>query len=103
MGSLAKRFPPFCPNLMASGLIFNSIVSLVSQGQRTKDMIHQIMRLLAIRSIENNDRLGLIRFLVWSDKNGIWSDSDSIANDMEPISLQEAKEKAQEFLASMVD
>jgi len=65
-------------------------------------MIHQIMRLLAIRSIENNDRLGLIRFLVWSDKNGIWSDSDSIANDMEPISLQEAKEKAQEFLASMV-
>lgn len=66
-------------------------------------MIHQIMRLLAVRSIENNDRLGLIRFLVWVDGNGIWSDSDSIANDMEPISLQEAKEKAQEFLASMVD
>ena len=66
-------------------------------------MIHQIMRLLAIRSIENNDREGLIRFLVWVDGNGIWSDSDSIANDMEPISLQEAKEKAQEFLVSMVD
>ena len=66
-------------------------------------MIHQIMRLLAVRSIENNDRLGLIRFLVWVDGNGIWTDSDSIANDMEPISLQEAKEKAQEFLASMVD
>lgn len=66
-------------------------------------MIHQIMRLLAIRSIENEDRQGLIRFLVWVDSNGIWTDSDSIANDMEPISLQEAKEKAQEFLASMVD
>lgn len=65
-------------------------------------MIHQIMRLLAIRSIENNDRLGLIRFLVWVDGNGIWSDSDSIANDMEPIGLQEAKEKAQEFLDGMV-
>ena len=66
-------------------------------------MIHQIMRLLAIRSIENNDRLGLIRFLVWVDGNGIWTDSDSIANDMEPITFQEAKEKVQEFLASMVN
>jgi hypothetical protein len=66
-------------------------------------MIHQIMRLLAIRSIENNDRLGLIRFLVWSDGNGIWSDSDSIANDMEPITFEDAKAKALEFLAGMVN
>jgi len=66
-------------------------------------MIHQIMRLLAIRSIENNDREGLIRFLVWVDGNGIWTDSDSIANDMEPLTFQEAKDKASEFLANMVD
>ena len=66
-------------------------------------MIHQIMRLLAVRSIENNDRLGLIRFLVWVDGNGIWTDSDSILNDMEPITFEDAKAKTLEFLASMVD
>lgn len=66
-------------------------------------MINQIMRLLAIRSIENNDRLGLIRFLVWVDGNGIWSDQDSIANDMDPITFEDAKSKVLEFLASMVD
>ena len=66
-------------------------------------MIHQIMRLLAIRSIENNDRLGLIRFLVWVDGNGIWTDSDSTLNDMEPITFEDAKAKALEFLVGMVD
>ena len=65
--------------------------------------IFKIMKVRAKDSILNNDREGLIRFLVWVDGNGIWTDSDSLANDMEPISLQEAKEKAQEFLASMVD
>lgn len=66
-------------------------------------MIQNIMRLLAIRSIENEDRQGLIRFLVWVDGNGIWRDSDSLSNDMEPISFSEAKEKTLEFLARMVD
>ena len=65
--------------------------------------LSRIMRIRAKDAIANNDRQGLIRFLVWVDGNGIWSDQDSIANDMEPIGLQEAKEKAQEFLASMVD
>jgi len=61
------------------------------------------MRLLAIRSIENNDREGLIRFLVWVDGNGIWTDSDSFANDMDPITFEDAKAKVLGFLAGMVD
>lgn len=65
--------------------------------------LSKIMRIKAEDAIADNDRQGLIRFLVWVDGNGIWTDSDSLANDMEPMTFQEAKEKALEFLASMVD
>lgn len=63
--------------------------------------LSKIMRIKAEDAIANNDRQGLIRFLVWVDGNGIWRDSDSIDNDMDPITFEDAKAKALEFLANM--
>ena len=65
--------------------------------------LSRIMRIRAEDAIANNDRQGIIRFLVWVDGNGIWTDSDSILNDMDPITFEDARAKALEFLASMVD